>query len=165
MKIKDFIQSSIYSKLITSLAILLIILIIFVVGMGIGHYRANFACRIDDNYRLGPNNSRSIFAPFMHNADERNPHGSIGEIVLVNLPNIMIKDHNLAEQAIVISPNTDIRNLRSVATTSDLKVGTQVVVFGEPDQDGRIVASFIRIMPTSPSIASSTQVRQFQRGR
>ena len=98
---------------------------------------------------------RSIFAPFGRDMDDMNPHGAIGEIISVHLPQIMVKGASGNEEIVLLSATTSIRNMRAAATPRDLRVGQQIVTVGAPDEQGQLHAIFIRIMPTPP-ISTST---------
>ena len=121
--------------------------IIFAAGIFIGYHKANFTNDTDDSYRKGFANSNSPFAPFIHSNDEVNPHGTIGQIVSIHLPSIMIKGSDSSELIVNLSTTTTVRLLRGMASTSDIKVGDFAITIGEPNSGGGIDASFIRIVP------------------
>lgn len=154
---KDYFQSHTISKIIAVLAGLLLILLIFQAGVLVGYRRGQFASNWTAAYGPGMmGEPRSIFAPFMHDGDDVNPHSSIGEVVSVKLPSIMIKGANSAEQIVTVSPTTTIRYMHTNASTSDLVPGSQVLVIGEPEDNGSIDAVLIRIMPMPPRGQSGT---------
>jgi hypothetical protein len=105
------------------------------------------------------NDPRSLLAPFMQRGDEINPHGAVGEIVSKNLPKIMVKGPNRAEEIVNINSDTSIRKFRNVASTNDLAIGEQVIVIGEPNSVGEIDAVMIRIMPLPPSTTTPRGMR------
>ena len=148
--IKKFFETKTYSHLLLILVILLIAWIIFAAGIFIGYHKAVFLNDWDDSYRQGMMNPNSPLAPFMHNSDEVNPHGAMGEIVSVNFPVIMIKGPESAEQVVIISSTTMIRILHGMASVNDIKNGQYVVAVGEPNNKGEIQATFIRIVPPPP---------------
>ena len=148
---KNILDTKTYGKIILALFIILVALIIFSAGIFIGYYKATFSHDLDDTYRQGFNSPNSPFAPFMHDSDNVNSHGIVGQIVGTNLPvSIMIKGDNNAEQIITLVPKTTIRIFHTLATTSDIRVGDQAIVIGEPNGQGEIQASFIRIIPPPP---------------
>ena len=147
---KNYLQTNTVSKMILALAIILVILLIFQAGVAVGYRRGAFSSNWSSAYGRGLDDPRSIFAPFVHDSDDINPHGAVGDIVSVRLPGMMIKGPNSAEQVVTISPTTTVRFIHSVASTSDLTPGSQVIVIGEPQGNGSIDATFIRIMPASP---------------
>jgi len=156
---KDFFQSNAISKIIGILAILLIILIIFQAGFIVGYHKGAFSSNWNRNYVMrGVNNPESSFAQLFHDNDDVNPHGVIGQIVSMDLPVIMNKGPGRAEEVVIINKDTIIRNFKDMATTSDLEIGKALIVIGEPNDKGEITASLIRIMPSPPSIMSSSTI-------
>ncbi|MFA6554654.1 MAG: hypothetical protein WCS89_04090 [Candidatus Paceibacterota bacterium] len=152
MSIKTFFQTNSVSKIIGGLGILLIALVIFQAGAFVGYHKGAFSSNWNNNYMMrDADDPRSFFAPFMHRGDDINPHGAVGEIVSMNLPLVMIKGPNRAEEVIIVGTSTTIRNFRQTVSASDLSIGSQVVVIGEPNDKGQIQAELVRIMPTPPS--------------
>ena len=80
-------------------------------------------------------------------------HGAFGEIIGVRLPEIVVKGPAESEKTVTLNGATVIRRFHSSATTTDLIPGETVIVIGEPDSQGGIRASLIRIVP-SPSAAN-----------
>jgi len=167
---KDPMQTPGFKKLLQIGGVLIVILIIFWSGMVVGAHRGEYAGRWNMHYAENFSGMGSPFIPpagggMKGRDDMRNSHGAFGEIVAIKLPNIVIKGPAEAEKTIIISNTTMIRNFHDVATSSDLKVGTTVVVIGNPDSSGDIQATLIRMVPppTGGSVvggiqqASSTQ--------
>ena len=132
----------------------LIGLIIFIAGAYVGHRMTDFAYRWDANYShefAGPG------SPFGPGGDDRPsmPHGTFGSVIGVNWPSFAIKGPREAERIVVIGTTTAIRYMHSYASTTDIHVGSMVVVLGEPDDEGKIVATLIRIMPPASSTPTS----------
>jgi len=145
---KNILDTKTYGKIIAALSVILVALIIFSAGIFVGYYKATFSHDLDDTYRQGFNSPDSPFEPFMHNPDSVNAHGIVGQIIGTNLPvSIMIKGEKNAEQIVTLLPNTTVRMFHTLATTSDIKIGDQAIVIGEPNGQGEIQASFIRIIP------------------
>jgi hypothetical protein len=88
--------------------------------------------------------------------DPSNSHGTIGKIVSMTLPQIIIADRDGTEKTIIIDIKTDIRSFRNSIKAEALKVGDFVTIIGEPNNQGQINARLIRIMPTPPTQATST---------
>lgn len=135
-------------KIIFILVIILAALLIFETGFVVGFRKAAFSFNWNRNYMMGNiGDPRSFMAAFMHDNDDVNPHGAVGEIISVKLPSILVKRSGGAEEIINIGPDTAIRNLRQMASTSDLTLHKQVIVIGEADEKGQIDATLIRILP------------------
>ncbi len=150
MSFKEFTQSKNFSRIISTIGALLVALIIFQAGIFVGYRVAAFSINWDNAHNGNARDPRSIFAPFDRDADDMNPHGAIGEIISVHLPSVMIKGSSGNESIILISSTTSIRNMRNQASTSDLKIGADIVTVGTPDEQGQVHAALIRIMPLSP---------------
>ncbi|MFA6601542.1 MAG: hypothetical protein WCT02_01600 [Candidatus Paceibacterota bacterium] len=152
-KIKNFFTTQPANKIISILAVLLIVLLILQAGMVIGFRKAAFACNWDRSLSLSPRDPRSFMAPFMMgNRDNFNPHGVVGEIISTNFPTIMVKEPDAAEKIVMIGNGTTIRYMHATASTSDLETGSRVIIIGNPDDNGRIKASLIRLLPPLPPI-------------
>jgi hypothetical protein len=159
MNIKDIFQSETYSKLIKVLAVLFVVLIIFATGMYAGYSKAEFVYNWRNNYTRSINDPLSPFAPFEHDMDDTNPHGAIGTIVSTNFPSFIVKGPHQAEEIVVVGSSTMVRNMRAPTSTDILRPGEQVIVIGQPDQSGRIQATFVRVMPKPPQFSTSPRPR------
>jgi len=144
------------TKILYILGVFLLALVIFQAGISVGYRKAEFSYRWNSAYMHGMNDPHSMLSPFMHDADDVSPHGAVGEIVSVRLPMIMIKSPYEAEKIISIGTSTMIRNFHTIASSSDLRTGQDVVVIGVPDDKGTIDATFIRIAPGNGVGTTST---------
>lgn len=153
MDINKFLQSEKYSRLVKTLGVLLAILVIFGAGIFVGYRKADFSNRWSSNYYRDFGVSHSPFGPSVISDTDDNapiPHGAFGTVIGVNLPTFAVKGPNEAEKVIVIGPRTIIRTMRNLGTTTDIKTGQSLIIIGEPDSQGQIDASFIRIVPAPP---------------
>jgi hypothetical protein len=147
MTFKEFTQSKHFSRIIYIIGAILVALIVFQAGIFVGYRIAAFSINWDNAHNGNARDPRSIFAPFSRDADDMNPHGTIGEIISIQLPEIMVKGSSGNETIVLIASTTSIRNMRNQASASDLKIGMQIVTVGTPDEQGQIHATFIRIIP------------------
>ncbi len=151
---KNFIQSSTFTKLITALGVLVAALLVFWLGTVVGYRQAEFSSRWAGHYAdvFGTMHGPFAFPGFGRDADDINTtNGAIGTVMSVNLPTVAVKNPNEAEKVVLISPKTVIRKFRAAGTTTDIRTGDFLVTVGTPDDDGRIVATFVRIMPPMPT--------------
>lgn len=155
---KEIIRSSLLTRIIIILGALLIVLIIFGAGMAVGYRKAQFTSDWGNHYTDMFGGMRSPFA-INPDADEiSSADGAAGKVVAVNLPTVAVKGPNEVEKVIVIGPATVIRQFRDPATTTDIHIGDTLIGIGEPDSQGRIVATFVRLIPPPPGLyASSSQ--------
>ena len=157
---KDFLQSSLFTRLVTILGILLVALVIFGAGMSVGYNKAQFSSDWSNHYSDMFGGMRSPFAVTPDSDDISAANGAAGTVIAVNLPTIAVKGQNEVEKIIVIGPSTVIRQFRSPATTTDIHVGDTLIGIGEPDSEGRIVATFVRLIPPPPQQQPQQQQSQ-----
>ncbi len=160
-KIKNLWQSKFFKGVICTLAILIVILIIFQAGRFVGFHQAGFSYRMGDNYYRafeGPRSDREMNGglPF---SDLPGGHGAVGKIIKVNLPTIIISTPDNLEKTILLGKDTSIRRFRTNASSSDLKVGEMAVIVGEPNQESVIEAKLIRLLPPLPLKATSSNTQ------
>lgn len=137
---------------ITLLAIIvfIILLLVFQAGVFVGLRKAGFSYKWGENYHRNFGGPRGGFMGIpMMDKEYLNPHGTFGKIIKIELPTIIIQSQNEAEKTIFIKDDTAIRRLNETIKSADLKVGDQVVVIGEPNEQGQIEAKLIRVTPDS----------------
>lgn len=106
---------------------------LFQTGVFVGMHQARFMNHFGDNY--------------MKNIP--GGHGAIGKVISIASSTIVVSDANV-EKIVSITPETKIAKRRDAATTTDIKVGDFIVVIGEPNENGKVNARFIRLMPPMP---------------
>ena len=146
-EINDAIKAS--SVDIRTLVGILIVIIIFWAGIAVGYHKAQFSNNWHSHYAEQFTSKQSPFSiPNDSDADNMpNPHGAFGQIISANLPLIIIKGPIEAEKTIVVTNTTVVRDVHDQVASTSLVAGQGVVVIGYPDEQGRVVASFIRILP------------------
>jgi hypothetical protein len=134
---------------------LLLVLIIFAAGVGVGLKKARFSFRWGENYERNFMGPRPSFGDpgFMdgmmrsfEGRDFRNPHGLSGTIISVSNNNLIIKDNDGKENTVGVTDKTIIKkapldNLK----LSDLQIDDRVVVMGRPEDSGVVDAILIRV--------------------
>jgi hypothetical protein len=167
---KEFIQSKIFKIVAAIIGGFLIVIIIFSAGVSVGLHKARFSAdfgrnyernfmgsrfdnKDDDRNRGGTMIGHPGFVGNMMNQiegrDLRNAHGLSGSIVSITDNNIIIKDVNDRESTVTVSEKTLIKSQTDNLQLSDLKVDDQIVIIGNPDENGTVNASLIRIFPNS----------------
>lgn len=129
-----------------TVSVILISLFMFEAGMVVEFRKASFGKSWDEHYldNFGPRRHGPLGAM----PDEfPAAHGTIGTVVRVALPTLVVAGPDNAEKVIVISDDTQIRRMRDTLAPSDLVPSESVVVIGDPNADGQIRARFIRILP------------------
>jgi hypothetical protein len=149
---KKIFESKTFKIVISVLGLLVLILFAFRTGISVGHKKATFRCDWGRNYeanfgpaRPGPE-MRDLFMDPMSNA-----HGTIGKIIKIDLPSIVVLDEKEnTEKIVLIDELTEIRKARDPSKQEELKIDERVVVIGEPNSLGQIEARFIRLFPVPP---------------
>ncbi len=113
---------------------------IFQAGMSVGFHKAMFERNSDRHYveNFGPSR-------FM------NAHGTVGKIISVSLPSIVVSDRGNTEKSVIIASTTDVREQQNEIAPSSLVPGMFVVVIGDPTDQGQITAKLIRVLPQPPA--------------
>ena len=151
---KDIFESKLFRTIILSIAGLIILATVFGLGVSVGIKKAEFSFKWADQYHRnfgGPQGG--IFGEFMGTGKEfSNSNGSYGQIIKIDNNILTVKDNDgdSTEKNILVSDKTIIIFQRKNIKLSDLKLGTNITVIGEPDNNGQIQAELIRVMPSMP---------------
>lgn len=151
------------SKILIILAIALGIIVLmlgsFAGGVKIGIYKAKFSCDWGQNYERnfiggrpgmpggGEKGGMMGMLKNFEGRDFRNAHGLAGTIISIADNNLVVKDRDNKENTVAVSDQTVIKSGRNDFKIGDLKVNDQVVVMGQPGDNGVIDATLIRVFP------------------
>ncbi len=155
--INEKIKSITPGKVVGMIIILAVILGTFQAGVFVGFSKASFRYNFGDNYyrNFGQPNGpigRSMMKPLndmgMRLLDERGGgHGTFGKIIKISLPNIVVLGPDNIEKIVLMGTTTTIHMNRTQITADNLVLDQDITVLGAPNENGEIVAKFIRIMP------------------
>lgn len=155
MNYKEFFKSKIFSGIIIGIGILIIVGIIFQAGKFVGLRKAEFSIKLGDNYNRIFGEQENDMMNFLPLKELPGGHGSVGKIVKIELPNIIVEDVGNVEKEIILTDDTTIRRSRNEIKPTDLKVGDSIAVLGNPNLNGQIEANLIRIMPSNSSVKNT----------
>lgn len=136
-------------RIIIVLASLLVAILIFKAGIAVGVHKANFEKSWGEHYaqNFGPRRK----APLGNRSDEfQNAHGTIGKIISLSTPTVIVEGRDGVEKSILVSAVTQIKQRKDSLHSTDLTLGQFIVVIGDPNEQGQIDAKFIRILPNPP---------------
>lgn len=148
--LKKFTGAKVLTKVIYGIIVVIILSVTFQAGMFVGFHKAQFNGAWGEHYErnFGP---RPIgpMGNMMGNFPDRFPggHGTVGKIIKLEIPNIIVVDKDNTEKIIVTNDDTDIVQFGEKVKVADLKIDDQIVVIGSPNSNGQIDAKFIRILP------------------
>jgi hypothetical protein len=150
MDFNKFFQSKTFNIIAWAILVLIVILLVFKLGMDIGFRKANFSYKWGENYYRNFAGSAPRFpGNAVQHDDFMDAHGVFGQVIKVDNPALVIKDRNNIEKTVLTDENTTIRDLNQNIKLVDVKADEYVVVIGEPDDKGQIIAKLIRILPPS----------------
>lgn len=149
MDIKTFAKKNGFILAVGSLAALTLLLLVFRAGVSLGSRKALFACQWSENYH------RNFGGPppggLMFDIDPGMPsHGIFGRVIGSATDTLLIKQNDGLETSVVVTDDTVIEMQRQRVPISEVHLYETVVVIGEPNAKGQVVASFVRILPAPP---------------
>jgi len=150
MNTNNILESKLFKAIILSIAVLIILVFVFGLGVFVGTKKADFSFRWADQYHRnfgGP--QRGFFGDIMGN-QFTNSNGVFGQILKIDGQILTIKGRGNAEKSILVSDKTSIIRQRDNIKLFDLKTDDIVVVIGEPNDNGQIEAKLIRVLPPPP---------------
>jgi len=162
-KIKKIVKSENFKISVYVLAGILVLLFVFQAGMFVGFKKASFSFGMGENYFREMNGRQNDPMMGLQRGDFGNAHGAIGQIVGLNLPNIVVEDRDGANKTVNISSSTSLKGVKGNIKAEDLKLNDHIVVFGSSNNDSVVDARLIRMMPPPPAQefreSSSTNAR------
>ena len=147
-----------------SLGGIIIALVIFWAGMVVGFRKASFSYEWGRGYYQNFAGGRGPLM-MIHNRSGAliGSHGAAGVVLSISQSGVVVQGRDGIERSIAIASSTIIRQGDTSVTIGDLHQNDHVIIIGDPNQSGQIVARFIRIIPSDvpfpfvpPSSASST---------
>jgi hypothetical protein len=143
-----FIETSV---LVRILALLLILALTFWACMSVGYRKAEFSSNLSDRYfRMFDRTdipSRGGMMGMRGPDDLVGGHGTVGKVLSVSLPQVIVSDQDGTERSVRITNETVVRSARSTIASTTIKANDFIVVIGTPDDTGTIEAKLVRIMP------------------
>jgi len=165
MEIDRILQSRKFIIAVGALFGLALLVGVFIGGVALGLRKARFSNDWSDNYQrnfVGPRGGPLGVMRGWGGYDFMDAHGTAGTIIKIvagasaDQAILTIKDANNTEKSVVANVQTTIQQFRQTIKLTDLKDGVNVVVIGEPDNQGQIEAKFIRLLPTASPIPTSS---------
>ncbi|MEK7519900.1 MAG: hypothetical protein AAB581_01490 [Patescibacteria group bacterium] len=149
---------------------LVIVFAAFKAGVIVGAKKAYFTDRWEKGYyqnfggRSFDMPHHGLFDGF-RDRDFMMASGVYGRVIKADSGSIVIRDRDDVEKIIVAGADTIVKHLRGSIALSDIHVDDTVVVIGEPNDVGQIVAKLIRLVPPLPAGAeTATATPPFMRG-
>jgi len=154
----EFSKSKIIRRVCVVSVVIILLLLSFRLGVWVGNKKGTFACQYSENYErvFGADRFGTRGFPEDIFREDMGGHGSMGKIVSIHLPTIVITNPSNTETTVYIGNNTVVRKLRENIAIDNLVVGDVVVILGSPNSQGQINAALIRVLPSPPESSSAT---------
>lgn len=131
---------------------LILLFVAFGLGVALGYRRAGFAAGFDaDYYRnfIGAGATSVAPAGFMMPPPPTVTHGVVGTVIDLGTSTVSVENGEGNERSVEVPSGTVIREGDQTIVIGNMAVGDQITVIGEPNDQGQIVARFIRIFSAS----------------
>ncbi len=148
MSPKNILGSNFLKWLVIAMTGLIILLLVFQLGLSVGYRKANFAFRWADNYKRDFGGPRIGMLGFYTGNDFMYGHGVSGTIAKISGNSVIVKTQDNTEKIINVDQDTVLNQAGTYIKLQDLQPDAQIVVIGNPNQDGTIEAKIIRVFLT-----------------
>jgi hypothetical protein len=154
---KNLLASKTIRAVIIILGGLIILFLVFGLGVSVGYRRAGFAANFDQNYYHDFYGTTSTGPAGMGGRVMMAIHGIAGTVIDVGSTTLSVSDSDTDEESVEVSSDTVIREGENTIMIGNIATGDHVAVIGSPNDQGQVVARFIRVFPASMPAPTSTQ--------
>lgn len=151
MDIKPYLKKYAFPLAIVAMIWLVVLLLAFKLGVSLGKRQAEFTCQWSENYHRnfgGP--PPGGFLQLLDRDDQVQAHGVFGTVIQAATGSLIVKQNDGVEKVVLVGDDTVIQLLRQRVPLSEVHVNEWAVVLGEPNDQGQIQATFIRLLPPPP---------------
>lgn len=143
---QSFFSSVIARRILLGIAVLIVFFGAFWLGVEVGERKAQHAFRGSEQYgRMFGNPRGSGRTPF--GAPMLPPsHGVFGKVISVSGNSVVVQGPDGLEQNVLVTTSTQIRVGRDQVKIDDIKLNSDIGVFGVPNEQGQIDARLIRVL-------------------
>jgi hypothetical protein len=148
---KNILESKTFKIVILSVAGAIVLVFVFGMGVYAGTRRADFSFKWAAAYHRNFGGPQGGFLGDPMGGEFTAGNGAFGQIIKIEGQSLTIKGRDGVEKIIVADGDASIKFQNQNKKVSDLKIGDNVVVIGEPNSSGQIDAELIRVMPAPPA--------------
>ncbi|MFZ5391482.1 MAG: hypothetical protein ACOZAJ_04390 [Patescibacteria group bacterium] len=149
-----FFSAKVFKTVSYAVACLVLLLAVFTLGTYVGYRKANFSYKWGDNYHrnfAGPRGGFMMDKPFpkppFGPEEFMEGSGVFGQVIKVDSNQLVIRGRGDLEKIVVLDSDTVIKKFQQTISLSDIQIDDQVVIIGQPNNQGQIQAKLIRVMP------------------
>lgn len=147
MDVNKIFQSKGFKGVLIIVVILIFLSLGFQLGLMVGFRKASFSYQWGDNYHRNFAGPRNGFLNNFDRNDFMDAHGTIGQIMKIDDPTVIIRGQDSLEKIVLVNDKTIINRFRENIKLSNLKVDDMIVVIGDPNDGGQLMAKLIRLLP------------------
>jgi hypothetical protein len=159
MDTNNILESKLFKAIVLSIAMLVILVFVFGLGVFVGTKKADFSFRWADQYHRNFGGPQGGFFNDMQGRQFTDANGVFGQIIKIDGQTLTIKGKENMEKSILVNEKTSIVRQTNNIKLSDLKTDDVVVVIGEPNDNGQIEAKLIRVL-LLPPISFNTDIHK-----
>ncbi|MDP2736899.1 MAG: hypothetical protein Q8O59_03955 [bacterium] len=148
MGFKEIFKPAHFNKLLIVLAVMVVLVFVFSLGVFVGHEKGRFSRNWGEHYYgnvMGQ--GKRGFGMMDFNRSGFNAHSGLGQIIKIENNSLIIKDQDNIEKTILITDKTAIIRDRQNIGLADLSVDDKIIVIGQPNDRGQIEPTLIRVLP------------------
>lgn len=156
---KEIVQSKYFKVSAITVGVFIVAFASFVAGIAVGIHKAKFSYAWGENYEqnfvgggrsmmggnLGGMMDRFGLGGKFDGRDFRNGHGIAGKVLSISDTGLIISNNDNKENTVVVSDKTIINRNGGSIKLSDIAKGDNVVVVGNPGDNGAVNADLIRV--------------------
>lgn len=147
---KNTLESKVVRTILWVLGGLIVLFLVFGLGLSLGYRRAGFEAGFSENYARNFPGGPGGMAGMMGGAMPI--HGAVGTVIDITTSTISLQDDDGDEHFVLVASGTPVREGEQTFALADIKAGEGIAVIGAPNDQGQIVARFIRVFPASSSM-------------
>jgi hypothetical protein len=170
MNIQEKVKTRGFKIAALAIGVVIIVLVSFAGGVAVGFMKAKFSYKFGENYErnfiggpfqgqkgmMGDREPRGMMGNF-EGRGFRSGHGISGNIISIADNKIIIKDRNGQENTISVGDKTLIKRGQDTISLNDLKNNEQIVVMGQPGDNGMVNADLIRVFDNANNTNNNGQ--------
>jgi hypothetical protein len=135
MNIANIIRSKGFLGVIVGLFAVSALMGTFGLGEFVGSRKAQFSYAWSQHY------DQNFGGPLM------DVHGMAGTVMKIDGNELIINGRDQREKIVLVDPLTTVQSFRQGPDAQIVRINDHIVVIGDPNAQGQIVAKFIRILP------------------
>lgn len=151
MDIRPLLKKYAFPLTAVALIWLVVLLLVFKAGLDLGLRKGAFTCQWSENYHKnfgGPPPGGLL--QMIDRDDSVQAHGVFGTVIQTATGTLIVKQNDGVEKLVNVGDDTVIQLMRQRVPIGEVHVSETVVVIGEPNEQGQIDATFVRILPPPP---------------